>query len=311
MVAESRPKVSVCMITYNHEDYVEQAIEGVLTQTTNFPVELVIGEDASPDATAMKIQKFGDSSSVKIRARFNSDNLGMINNFVRTISECKGEYIALLEGDDFWTDPLKLQRQVDFLEFNRDFAMCFHPVDVLRNDKIEPDALTLDAPEVSDIKVLALGNFMHTCSVVFRAGLFEKFPPSYFASSVGDYFLHMLNAQYGLIKRLPQTMGVYRIHDGGVWSSQVGIDLKILNYLEAMIGCFEPEVDQLLKERHQKISYKSFYDRIHESGSEERLMRCFKYGEKLFIHEIERVFERDKDARKSVIIRVIRRIIGK
>jgi len=308
MAEELNPKVSVCMITYKHEEYIEQAIEGVLSQITNFPIELVIGEDASPDTTASKIQQFCDSDSVKIRARFNVDNLGMINNFVRTLSECKGEYIALLEGDDLWTDTNKLQRQVDFLEANREFSMCYHPVTVMRNDKVEADTLTLDVPDVSDIKVLARGNFMHTCSVVFRARLFDEFPSSYFSSSVGDYFLHMLNARYGFIKRLPQIMGTYRVHDGGVWSSQVGIDLKILNYLEAMIGCFDSEIDQLLKERHSVVAYKSFYNRINEDGFEARLQRCLKYGDETFSNEIKNLVKWEKASRGSLIIKNIRKI---
>jgi len=305
-----RPKLSVCMITYNHDEYIEQAVESVLSQLTQFPIELVIGEDASSDGTAAKIGPFlVNPVPVKIRARFNTENLGMLENFVRTLAECEGEYIALLEGDDYWTDASKLQQQVDFLESNPEFSMCYHPVDVLRGNKLESDTLTLDAPEISSIRELAKGNFMHTCSVVFRARLFDEFPESFFSSTVGDYFLHMLNARFGLIKRLPHKMAVYRIHGGGVWSSQVGVDLKILNYLDAMIGCFDSEIDQLLKERYQKIAYKSFYNRIGEDGFEERLLRCLKYGADEMALEMRKMVSWYDKSHRNFLLRVIRRFL--
>lgn len=308
MTDESIPKLSVCMITYNHTEYIEQAIESVLSQSTNFPIELVIGEDASSDGTATKIQKLVNNTSIKIRTRFNNENLGMLNNFVCTLSECTGVYIALLEGDDYWTDPYKLQKQVDFLDSNPEFSICYHPVNVLKNNKLEPDNLTLDTPEVSSIRDLAKGNFMHTCSVVFRAGLFDEFPQSYFSSSVGDYFLHMLNARYGYIKRLPEIMAVYRIHQGGVWSSQDGIDLKVLNYLDSMIGCFDSEINDLLKERYQKIAYKSFYNRIHEDGFEERLLRCLKHGSEKISDEMRNMASWDKISHNFFILKLLRKL---
>lgn len=310
MDSSFKPKLSVCMITYNHAEYIEQAIESVLFQSTRFPVELVIGEDASSDGTATKIRRFLlNPTPVKIRARFNSKNLGMLENFVRTLSECDGDYVALLEGDDYWTDASKLQQQVDFLELNPEFSICYHPVDVLRDNRLETDTLTLNVHDVSGIRELAKGNFMHTCSVVFRARLFDKFPDSFFSSSVGDYFLHMLNARFGLIKRLPHKMGVYRIHGGGVWSSQIGVDLKILNYLDAMIGCFDPEINQLLKDRYQKIAYKSFYSRIYEDGFEERLLRCLKHGTDEIALEMTKMVSCYDKFQRNFLIRAIQRFL--
>ncbi|SJM90638.1 glycosyltransferase family 2 protein [Crenothrix polyspora] len=308
MPSDFSPKLSVCMITYNHAQYIEQAIESVLAQTANFSIELVIGEDASTDETATKIQQFKNATGIRIKARLNNTNLGMLANFTKTLSECDGTYIALLEGDDFWTQPLKLQQQVDFLESNPEFSMCYHPVQVLRNHKLESDTLTLDAPEISSIKDLAKGNFMHTCSVVFRAGLFVEFPASFFSSSVGDYFFHMLNARYGYIKRLSENMAVYRIHEGGVWSSQDNVDLKILNYLDAMIGCFDSEINQLLRDRYQKIAYKSFYNRIHEEGFEERLLKCMKHGSNNFSNEIKELLRWDKKSHHSYFIRLFKKM---
>src|SRR5690349_16516557 len=109
-------KVSVCMVTYNHEKFIEKAIEGVLMQETDFDVELVIGEDFSTDQTRSIIEKYQQKYPGKIIIAPSEHNLGMMKNFVNTLNTCTGEYIALCEGDDFWTDPTKLQRQVEFME---------------------------------------------------------------------------------------------------------------------------------------------------------------------------------------------------
>ena len=111
------------MITYNHEKFISQAIESVLMQKTDFDFELVIGEDFSIDRTKEICIFYKTKSPEKINLILNEKNLGMISNFINTIHQCKGEYIALLEGDDYWTDPYKLQKQVDFLENNKEYLL--------------------------------------------------------------------------------------------------------------------------------------------------------------------------------------------
>jgi glycosyltransferase involved in cell wall biosynthesis len=111
------------MITYNHEDYIAQAIEGVMMQQTTFPIELIIGEDCSTDNTHKICIEYQEKYPDKIRLLLPVSNLGMMKNFITTLNACKGKYIALCEGDDYWIDPLKLQKQVDFLEQNDDYGM--------------------------------------------------------------------------------------------------------------------------------------------------------------------------------------------
>lgn len=115
--------VSVLMITYNHEPYISEAIEGVLSQNTNFTFELLIGEDNSSDNTACIIREFEIKNPGKIHVYYNSENIGMMNNFSQLILNSSGKYIALCEGDDYWIDYLKLQKQVDFLENNQAYAL--------------------------------------------------------------------------------------------------------------------------------------------------------------------------------------------
>lgn len=278
LTPRAAPLVSVCMITYKHEAFIAQAIDSVISQQTDFPIELVIGEDNSPDATAAVIQRYQSNARVSVRARFNRPNLGMQANFELTLQECSGKYVALLEGDDYWTDPKKLQRQVDVLEASRDLAICFHPVDVLTDQGLQADTRTREVPADTGIEDLALGNYMHTCSVMFRRGLFTEFPPSFKLASAGDFFLHMLNARFGRIRRLPQKMAVYRVHGGGLWSGQADVDLKILNYLECMIGLFDDRINDILIQRYRETAVKSFLTRLDEPGAEQRIERCLRYG---------------------------------
>jgi glycosyltransferase involved in cell wall biosynthesis len=298
------------MITYNQETFVRQAVQSVFSQKTDFEFEVVIGDDASKDGTAAIISSLTPPEGVLLNFIRRGANLGMLPNFVSTLAQCSGQYVALLEGDDYWIDANKLQRQVDFLDANPDFSICYHPVKIDKGTGrlMEEDGVV--ERDVSDIYDLAKGNFMHTCSVVFRAKLFNEFPETFFSSTVGDYFLHMLNAQYGKIKKLPLTMGVYRIHEGGVWSLQPNMDLKILTYLEAMADCFNPDVDLILKNRHKMIAAKSFFSRLSEEEFEQRLRRCCIFGSDVFqVELINRLSNRESryfcDRFKSVLRRFI------
>jgi len=123
-IDNNKPLVSVCMITYNHENFIKDAIEGILMQKTSFPIELIIGEDCSTDNTRKIVKDYEEKYPEIIFAQYSEKNLGMINNFLNVLQAARGKYIALCEGDDYWTDPLKLQKQVDFLEANPEYVIC-------------------------------------------------------------------------------------------------------------------------------------------------------------------------------------------
>ena len=125
--------VSACIITYNQEDYIRECLEGAVSQLVSFDYEIVIGDDCSTDNTFAICQEFALKYPKIVRLFPRKKNLGMIGNWIKTIEDSKGKYIALCEGDDYWTDPLKLQKQVDFLEANLEYVLCFNKVNVLRN----------------------------------------------------------------------------------------------------------------------------------------------------------------------------------
>lgn len=209
--------ISVCMITYGHEKYIREAIEGVLIQKCDFEVELIIANDCSPDNTNSIIENILENHPEKISVKyFNHDkNLGMMPNFIFALQQCSGKYIALCEGDDYWTDHLKLQKQVDFLEANSDYVLCFHQVDILKLDgEIVEDFITKVPDDYETIESLVtFGNYIHTPSVVFR-NVIKEFPFEFQLSPIGDYFLYIMLAEYGKIKYLNEKMAIYRFESG-------------------------------------------------------------------------------------------------
>jgi glycosyltransferase involved in cell wall biosynthesis len=215
------PKVSVSVVTYNHEAYIAQAVEGVLMQDF-VEWELVIGDDCSTDGTTRIVEEYAAAHPDSIRALETDHNLGMMTNFKRVYESCTGEYVALLDGDDYWTSPEKLRKQVEFLDANPDCAICFHNVLVTYEDGsgMEPYPFNDSSQKrVSTIEDLLRGNFMQTCSVMFRRDLFGPLPDWLFGLQLGDWPLHVLNAQYGWVGYIDEVMASYRVHGDGVWST--------------------------------------------------------------------------------------------
>ncbi|WP_157759858.1 glycosyltransferase family 2 protein [Chryseobacterium piperi] len=219
--------VTVSMPNYGQEKFISEAILGVLSQKANFEIELIVTDDCSPDNTKDVVQNIIEThpNGHWIKYIRHTKNKGAIPNFAWTISQAKGKYIAVCEGDDYWTNPLKLQKQVDFLEQNPTYSITFHKVQETGGSENE----IISSPskeETYTILDLAKGNFIHTPSVVFRKN-FEELPEWFKYSPIGDYPLHLLNAAYGLIKYFPDEMAVYRV-GSGIWSSKSTV-YKLIN----------------------------------------------------------------------------------
>jgi glycosyltransferase involved in cell wall biosynthesis len=214
------PKVNVCMITYNHEEYIEQAVNSVMMQEIDFPFELVISEDCSTDSTREIILRLKEKYPGKIRLLLNEKNIGIMPNFIAALRACNGQYIALLEADDYWTDPGKLKMQVDILDANPGIAYCAHNAMVIyeNNDK-PPHSFNLDKPStVSTIEDLIKRWFTQTGTIVFRRELIAETPEWFPFIHNGDYALGLLLALHGKIFYLDRVMSVYRKHQEGISS---------------------------------------------------------------------------------------------
>lgn len=213
-------KVSVCTITYNQGPFIAEALESILRQKVDFDFEIVVGDDASTDNTVQILKEFQARYPGIIRLILRDPNVGLVSNFFSTIAACTGDYIAICEGDDFWTDDNKLMRQVEFLEKNPDFAICFHRCQIVFSgmDPIPFPDYNEHTPAVTTFSDLVKGNYIHTPTCMFRNHLFESIPPALLELKVGDWSLHLLNARKGNIYFMNEEMAAYRVSNQGFWS---------------------------------------------------------------------------------------------
>ncbi|MDN3656725.1 glycosyltransferase [Ferruginibacter paludis] len=227
--------VNICMITYNHQQYIRQSIEAVLSQVTNFDFQLVIGEDNSTDCTKEICLEFAERYPDKIKLITSAINVGMSKNFFRTYKACEGKYIAFCEGDDYWTDVHKLQKQIEFLEANPDYCACFHNVQMKeertgtlgaeRTSESDNWVLHKSLPKDSfDTNDLLGPWFIPSLSVVFVNYPDFELPGWFHNSPFGDLPFMLLLSLRGNFKYLDEVMGVYRIHDSGATAAHKAYD---------------------------------------------------------------------------------------
>lgn len=227
-----KPLLTICCTTFNHEKYLKETLEGFLLQKTTFPIEIIVHDDASTDNSANIIKEYAakDSRIVPILQTENqySQNKKPWENFVFPIA--KGKYIALCEGDDYWTDPLKLQKQVDFLENNEDFELCFHNSKKYfeASGKFEINEASSYINEVTTVIDLVEYCYIPTPTVVLRNNF--KLESWYYNLPVGDWPLFFIQVGAGKIKKLDDYMAVYRVHEKGMWSSKSNLQKMETDY---------------------------------------------------------------------------------
>lgn len=232
-MAHQTPKLSVVVLAYNHEKFLRQALDSVLMQEVDFDYEVIVGEDCSPDGTRSIVQAYEQQYPDRLRPIYQPHNVGMGTNFRHCLEACRGEYIALLEGDDYWTDPRKLQKQVAWLAANPDFSLCFHPVADQHEDGSRPTGVPRQfAKDVYtfDDFLLPIYTVVSTGSIVLR-NVLPTWPAWLFTVKPIDFPLVVLYAEVGKVKLLPDVMGVYRIHPGGIWSGAAR-HLNIQSFLQ-------------------------------------------------------------------------------
>jgi Glycosyltransferases involved in cell wall biogenesis len=217
------PKVSVAMITYNHEKFIGKAIESVLIQEIGAGVELVIGEDCSVDSTRSIVETYPARFPGVVRLVTSNENVGMMKNFVRTIEACRGDYIAFLEGDDYWTSKDKLRLQTAFLDEHPDCALCHHRVSYL-DDATGQIVSEFPPPQHRERRTagseLVNRNFVQTCSLMIRRKAIPRLSKDFAKLKLGDWPICVLASQNGWIGYIDQNMSVYRLHPGSAWFAQ-------------------------------------------------------------------------------------------
>lgn len=214
-------KLSVLIATYNQERYIEQAVRSALMQRAAFDHEILIADDCSTDGTREILRSLAAEHPDRLRLVLNDRNLGMHGNYRNAWMQCRGQYIAILEGDDYWTDPAKLQKQVAFLDAHRDCVLCFHNVVIFSEDEsvIGAEALycPADLPEISGSEELLQEMFIQGSSVVIRNGVFKTFPALGTDLALGDWPFYLWLSSFGKLGYIPEVMSAYRKHADGLW----------------------------------------------------------------------------------------------
>jgi glycosyltransferase involved in cell wall biosynthesis len=252
-------EVSVWIITYNHEKFIAQSIESALMQKTNFEIEIVIGDDCSTDRTGAIVQEYEKKYPNIIRTVYHKENVGAYRNaYEDTLPLCRGKYIAVLEGDDYWIDPYKLQKQVDCLEKNEKLSFCFHSVLIVNFREIKD---TIVARKYFKDKVFKLkdlikgeGSFVPTLSILFRRSLIPEIPGFLKSAPMGDYFLTLILGDKGDGYYVDQPMAVYRKQVTGSWSENNNklSDQSLLKQFKEIILSLNSFNDYTLS-RHNKL----------------------------------------------------------
>lgn len=220
-----QPLVSICCITYNHVSYIRQCLEGFLMQKVSFPIEIVINDDCSTDGTTDIILEYEKKYPDIVKPIYHAENeyskgvRGMFATYC--FPRAKGKYIALCEGDDYWTDPLKLQKQVDFMEANPDYSLCFHNAIRLNERLAKKEKISsfcyLNKSQRISIESIIADWCMPTASLFFRMESLEKVEIPRFYS--GDYTLELVLASVGKVYYIDEYMSVYHINSGGISGS--------------------------------------------------------------------------------------------
>ena len=220
---DSRPLVSISCITFNHEPFIRDCLDSFLTQETDFPVEVLIHDDASTDQTPSVIREYEARYPHIIKPIYQVQNQysqGKKPNLDFNFPRAKGKYIATCEGDDYWTDPSKLQLQVDFLDNNPDFVMCFH--DAKATDRtgnvLAESLLRADRKRDYSADDLKKAPWVPTPTRCFR-NVVNAYPDEISKVLNGDAFFTAVLGYYGKGKYLGEIRpAVYRKHEAGIWS---------------------------------------------------------------------------------------------
>lgn len=230
------PLVSICSLTYNHAPYIRQCLDGMLMQQTNFPFEVIINDDCSTDGTTEIIRDYAERFPEIIKPIFHEENQyqkglrGFFQKFV--FPKAQGKYIALCEGDDYWTDPLKLQKQVDFLETHPDYSLCFHNAMVHYEDGKSADHIFAELKTKEyNRKELTEKWLAPTASFLLRKDiLFSEWYKKITESKkllYADFPLLICSSYCGKIWCIADVMSIYRKHEGGVMNTYNSIQNKI------------------------------------------------------------------------------------
>jgi glycosyltransferase involved in cell wall biosynthesis len=288
----SEPRLSVLTLAYNHAAYIAECMESVIAQKTDFPIQHIIADDGSDDGTQDIILDYA-SKYPHIVPIFQKKRSGGPQNVRALFDMARSEYAALCDGDDYFTDPAKLQMQADYLDEHRDCALCFHPVRVVYEGEPDKERVYPPADELPrgvrpyyHISDLVKANFIQTNSVMYRWRFQDGLPDWFHPELVqGDWYWHMLHAEKGNIGFINAVMSTYRRHDGALWRLSE-IDRRKHRY---KVGLDELHCYQTMNE-HGNGKYSEHFLRLGDGVIADILHQARMAGDSGIIDEINKKY---------------------
>ena len=274
--------MSVLVITYNHARFVRQALDSVLAQRLPERLEILISEDCSTDGTREIVREYADSYPHLVSLLLSERNLGSNEVVARGFRAARGRYIALLDGDDYWTGDDKLQAQIEFLDARPDITICFHNVQVVDEHSQSSGRVwnRPDQPEISGLHELLRGNFIATSSVVYRRAAVAEIPAWYEGFfPITDWPLHIFYAREGRIGYLDRTLGSYRLHSGGLFS-RLGEREKLeanAAFYRRLRACSSEALAAEIA-RGQREYFLGWAEEFRRRGDRRMLLRCLRWA---------------------------------
>ena len=267
--------VSVCVMTYNLENYIAEALDSILMQKTSFRYDIVVGDDGSSDGTRDILNEYASRNPTRISLLFHDKNIGMLANFVETLKACKGKYLAILDGDDYWTDPLKLQKQVDFLETHKEYSMVFHNAelhDYTGNSLSSRPFSTLQSSREYTANEIMESWIVTTCSVLCINKEQYRYIESNIWFPVQDLPFYLCCARFGKIFYLADTMCVYRRLPTGSQHSEefksVEIHRRFIEYYKVLYSDFDDMISAITFNRVSAMHYLFAANKSLQNGIE-------------------------------------------
>jgi glycosyltransferase involved in cell wall biosynthesis len=269
-----KPLVTVIMLTYNHENFIEDAINGVINQLTNFKFVLLIGEDCSTDKTREKVINYQKQYPELIKLNLPDKNLGVNFNLLSCMLMAEGSYVAFNDGDDYWIDNLKLQKQVDFLEKHPEYVISSHRCVVKNVDYETLDTLNPSQKTHFSFQEIVYKTHWHSPSIVYRnMPIIKNLPEFFLEIMICDSTLNPFFTKVGGYAHYStDIMAVYRLHENSTWSSDQGNKSKIpyaitklrlyqyfnINDEKLRIEPFYRIADVIAREGYKRISWWSY-----------------------------------------------------
>lgn len=295
---EGSPLVTIQCLTYNHEKYIRKCLDGFVMQKTNFRFEAIVHDDASTDGTANIVREYADKYPDIIKPIFETENQysksdGSLNRIM--YEHTLGKYVALCEGDDYWTDPYKLQKQVDYMENHPEYAMCFTGAKVLAEiDNGHADLFRdLETREYSGDEIISSW-IVPTCTVLYKIGVTIPIDKRFI---VGDNVTFLSCAKFGKIHCISEQTAVYRQNAGGWTATHTGYQVlyKWLNHYMALFEYF-PEFKKPIKDQIMKTYARLFFNRIlhHDIIGIKFLIQGFNFGQLEFIPILVNLYKERK-----------------